>query len=225
MPSFITSSPFSHRIRLGWWVRESCFANTLCIYVCVNNHCLPLLQQGLQSELFMQDLNTCKWFTCLSWRRSRLPMATAPPRSSTPHPHPQLQSATHPPTVLSTQWYCFNWCYSRLGGCTLWGGRISPNLKSRSCRQGRTRYGGWTDGRRAGSLHPAARTWSSGEDAQKLKEAASGGERCCQSCKGAGTHPPNIQIQRRLMRSNWCSKTGWAEKSKYIVMILIHLRR
>lgn len=167
-PPCITSSPFSHRIRLGLWARESCFAHTLCIYVCVNNYCLPLLQQGLQSELFMQDLNTCKWFTCLSWHRSRLPMATAPSRSSSPPLLllPLLQSGAHPPTMLSNQWYCFDWCYTRLGGCTLWGGRISHNLKSRSYRQGRMRYGGWTDGRRAESLHPAARTWSSGDDTQ-----------------------------------------------------------
>lgn len=54
----------------------------LCASVC--GYCLPVLQQGLQSELFMRDLNTCKWFTPLPWHRSRLPMATAPSRSILP---------------------------------------------------------------------------------------------------------------------------------------------
>lgn len=135
----------------------------------VNDYCLPLLWRGLQSELFMQDLNTCKWFTPLSWHRSRLPMATAPSRSiSPPLLLLMLLSGTHPPTMLSTQWYCLDCCYTRLGGCTQWGGRISHNLKSRSYRQKRMRHGVWTDGRRAESLHPAAQTWSSGDDTQQL---------------------------------------------------------
>lgn len=96
-------------------------------------------------------------------------MATAPSRSISPLLLLLLLlSGTHPPTMLSTQWYCFDCCYTRLGGCTLWGGRISHNLKSRSYRQGRMRAGGWTDGRRAVSLHPAARTWSSGDDTLQL---------------------------------------------------------
>lgn len=123
------------------------FSPVYCAFVCVSSYCLPALQQGLQSELFMRDLNTCKWFTPLSWHRSRLPMATAPSRSIFP---PLLLllllSGTRPPTMLSTQWYCFDCCNTRLGGCTLWGGRISHNSQSRSHRQERMGDGGTEDG-------------------------------------------------------------------------------
>lgn len=191
------------------------FLSIYCAFVCVNSYCLPVLQRGLQSELFMRDLNTCKWFTPLSWHISRLPMATAPSRSIFPPLLLPLLSGTHPPTMLSTQWYCLDCCNTRLGGWTLWGGRISLNSQSRSYRQQRMRDGGWTDGRRTGSLHPVARTWSSGDDTQQLVKKRSGFSwwMMLSPMRRTGhTLTYYSDLVTAHAHYNQCSKTGWAWK-------------
>lgn len=129
-PPSSNSSPFSHPRRLDACARGGrlflCAFPPYTVHLCASvcGYCLPVLQQGLQSELFMRDLNTCKWFTPLPWHRSRLPMATAPSRSILPpllllfflRP---LLSGTRPPTMLSSQSHCFDYCSTWVGGCTL----------------------------------------------------------------------------------------------------------
>lgn len=124
------------------------------VCVCVNSYCLPVFQQELQSELFMQDLNTCKWITLLSWHRPRLPMATAPSRSIFSPLLllllPLLHQGIRPPTtLLPAQWYCFNCRNTRLGGCTLLGWQDIPQftVKVTGGEEERWRDGGTPGGR------------------------------------------------------------------------------
>ena len=148
VPPSVTSSPFSHRPRRGSAVSRGkavfvcIFAHILCIYVCVCVWTAIVCQ--CSSRGFKVNYSCEIWIHANGslpspgtdpgnlWQR-RLQEASLHPSSSSSSSFSSCFSqAPTPRTMLSTQWYCFDCCNTRLGGCTLWGGRISHNSQSRS---------------------------------------------------------------------------------------------
>lgn len=120
--------------------------------------------------------------------------------------------------MLSTQWYCFDCCCTRLGGCTRWGGRISHNLKSRSRRQWggvwRWRVDRWREGQ--DPFHPAAQDVKFGGRHCKGSE---GGEAVSGGCwtKNTGSCYWRIHVNKPLKQN-----TMRARKNNKFCKILVY---